>query len=83
MAPPHIFLHVTNILINVAVYSVFHLKRPNKITTMFHVNIHVEGPYGTLSKTFYKTSVEIAIIKPHIRKELVGAKLYYMEENKM
>ena len=50
MSPPHLVLHVTNILINVAVYSVFRLKTPNKIKTMFCVNIYVEGPW-TLSIT--------------------------------
>ncbi len=55
MAPPHIFFHVTNILINVAVYSIFHLKRPKKTKTMFHVKKHVEGPYGTLSEDSKKS----------------------------
>ena len=39
MTPPHIFLHITNVLINIDVYSVLHLKRPNKIKAMFLVNI--------------------------------------------
>ena len=31
MAPPHIFLHVTNNLINVAVYSVFSFEKAKQI----------------------------------------------------
>ena len=52
MAPPHIFLHVTNSLIIFAVYSIFHLKSPkqnkNNVSCKV-VNVYVEEPYGTLS----------------------------------
>ncbi len=67
MASPHIYLHVTNILTNVAVYSVFHLKRPNKIKTMFHVNImwrgHMELFLRIVTGTFKFQCMSVSPIK--------------------
>ena len=49
------FYNVTNILINVADYSGFSLKKTkqNKNNVSCKHNVNVEGPYGTLSPDFF------------------------------
>ena len=48
MAPPPIFYMLKIFWSLSLIIPVFHLKRPHKINTMFHVNIYVEGSYMEL-----------------------------------
>ncbi len=58
---PSTYIFTCNKYFKVAVYSVFHLKRPNKIKTLFHVNLYLEGPYRTLSLSAFACSAICAI----------------------